>query len=187
MPRVVFNDTTCEAEIGERLMDVARRNELHSGYLCGGIGVCQTCICKVKEGDEHLSPVNEVEQRFIRKHWLDTSHRMSCQATVRGPGPVEVTSRAEQMRREAIAIFTPQEGAAPLENAQVLVNHVGQIFANQLILFPANAVGAVNQIIKNPPSIKRIQGVVSDAFRVSRRMVTGQSGEEAEQKQVPQE
>jgi ferredoxin len=187
MPRVVFNDAACEAEIGERLMDVARRNELHSGYLCGGIGVCQTCICQVKEGAEHLSPVNEVEKRFIRKNWLDMSHRMSCQATVRGPGPVAVVSRAEQMRREAMAIFNPQDGTAPLENAQVVINHIGRIFANQLILFPANAVGAVNQIIKNPPSITRIQGVVTDAFRVSRRMVTGTGGEEAQQKQGSQE
>lgn len=181
MPTVVFNDETYEGEVGETLVSVGRRNEAHVGYLCGGIGVCQTCVCKITSGEEHLSPVNDVERRFIRKVWLDDGYRMSCQTSLRGPGPVEVLSRAEQIRREAMAIFTPPEDTTPWENMGVLANHIGRIFANQLVLFPANAAGVVNQVVKNPPSIKRIQGVMSDAVKVSKRMITGSSSAEQAQ------
>jgi hypothetical protein len=119
-----------------------------------------------------------VEQKFVRKIWLDSGHRMTCQATLQGPGPVEVESRAEQMRREAMAIFSPTEDSVPMQNAGVLFNHIGRIFANQLVLFPANAAGAVNQIFKHPPSLTRIQGVVNDAFKLSQRMVTGKTSQE---------
>lgn len=173
MPTVIVNDSTFEGEAGERLMDTMRRNAAHTGFLCGGIGVCQTCICRVTKGAEHLSELNEVEQRFVRKSWLDTGHRMSCQARIQGPGPIELTTRAEQLRREAMAIFAPPEGTVPVQNATVLVNHIGRILANQLVLFPANAAGAVGQIFKHPPSIKRISGVIVDAGRVSQFMITG--------------
>lgn len=91
---------------------------------------------------------------------------------------MEVLSRAEQMRREALAIFNPPEDTTPWGNARVLINHLGSVFANQLVLFPSNAVGAVNQVIKNPPSFQRIQGVFSDALRTSQHMLTGKTSTE---------
>ncbi len=185
MPTVIINGNTYEGEPGERLMDVARRNAEHTGFLCGGIGVCQTCICRVDEGSDQLSPINEVERRFVRRTWLDSNHRMACQATLRGGGRVAIETRAEQMRRELLAIFSPPEDTTPMDNARTLLDHVGRIIANQLILFPANAAGAVQQIVRHPPSVKRIQGVVTDAFRVSKRMVGGSSDSQNDEEHEP--
>jgi hypothetical protein len=159
------------------------------GFLCGGIGVCQTCISCVTKGNEQLNPVTEVEQKSIRKVWLDSGHRMACQATVQGPGPIEIVTRAEQMRRETLDIFTLPEGTTPLGNVGVLFNHIGRIFANQLALWPANAVAVVNQVVKNPPTPRKIMGVLSDTVRVSQRMITGNgaAAEQVQQAQPPQQ
>lgn len=71
MPTVIFNGETYEGEIGETIVKVGRRHEAHVGYLCGGIGICQTCVCKVTSGAEHLSPINDVERRFCAKSgWI---------------------------------------------------------------------------------------------------------------------
>jgi len=178
MSTVIINDIACEGEIGERLIDVARRNALHTGFLCDGKGLCQTCICQVQRGEEQLSPMTYEETTFMRQTWRDTGHRMACQASIRGSGTIEILTRAEQMRREAIAIISPPEGTTSKENINTLVGHVGRVFANQLLLFPGNAVASVKLVFQKPVDIKAIPKWATDVFRVSRRMVTGSDGSE---------
>lgn len=49
---------------------------------CGGYGQCGTCIIKVVEGMENLSPRTPVETRKLKKKPQD--YRLACQTLVNG-------------------------------------------------------------------------------------------------------
>jgi ferredoxin len=59
-------------------------------FNCSGRGRCGTCVVRVVEGAEHLSPRTPFENK--RLSGADAALRLACQAQVRGP--VVVDSRA---------------------------------------------------------------------------------------------
>jgi chlorosome envelope protein I len=170
MPKVIINDHEYEGEIGERIVDIARRNGAHMGFVCDGSGFCQTCACRVLEGKEHLSEPTDAEKNWFNDMWLEEGHRLGCQASIRGAGPVRVLSRAEELRRQTVAVFVPPEETTSTENAKELGSHVTRLVKNQVFRFPGNAAGAVSMISKVRLSTDSFQRVLSDGTKVVQTM-----------------
>lgn len=92
MPRVTFHQTgqdpvTVDAAQGDTLLRIALDAGIPMEHACGGNGFCTTCMCKVREGMEQLSPRNEREEAM---GIVDDPDRLSCQSEVHGDVAVEV-------------------------------------------------------------------------------------------------
>jgi ferredoxin len=92
MPKVtyIFNGqkTVVETEAGKTLLQIALDHNIPMEHACGGNGFCTTCMCKVKEGMQNLSPRNDREENM---GVMEDPDRLSCQAQVEGDVTVEVT------------------------------------------------------------------------------------------------
>lgn len=146
MPKVILNNVEYECEVGDRLIDVARNNAAHIGFICGGLGslFVETSACRVLNGAENLNAPTELEQRWLQPSWIEAGHRLGCEVKVTGNGTVEILSRAEELRRQTVAIFTPPEGTSSGENVGLLFNNMGRIVMNQLVRFPDNVIASVS-------------------------------------------
>jgi len=97
--RIDINNRSYEAQTGERLIDVARRNHTHIGYFCGGNGICQTCYVKVLKGMDLLSPVSDREKALLSDDLLEEGIRVACLTTIEKPGTVELLTTVEEVKR----------------------------------------------------------------------------------------
>ena len=59
-------------------------------HACGGKGRCTTCMMKVLEGMEQLSPLSEGELRMQKLGRLPDGYRLACQTKVEGDVVVQV-------------------------------------------------------------------------------------------------
>lgn len=75
-----------EAESGKTILQIALDNSVPMEHACGGNGFCNTCLCKVTAGAEHLSPVNDQEKAM----GIENTDRLGCQAVVNGDATVEI-------------------------------------------------------------------------------------------------
>jgi chlorosome envelope protein I len=164
MPRVIINGVECFGEIGESLIDIARRNAIHIGY------VFPFTSCRVLKGAEHLSPPSDVEKNWFQPSWLETGHRMADQTTIQGAGPVEILSDAEELRRLSMGIFSPPAGTSSGENAGLLFNNISRTIMSQVFRFPSNVIGATSVAMKARPDLGNLQQMFSDTTRVVQRM-----------------
>lgn len=87
--RVQPSGITFNIEAGETIIEAAWRNDVRWPTVCGGVGSCMTCILRVLEGDEHLSPAGAWEQEgldSIRRTLRDggVGFRLACQVTAGG-------------------------------------------------------------------------------------------------------
>ncbi len=92
MPTVTFIQqngqiTKVEAADGEVILHIALDNGIPMEHACGGNGFCTTCMCKVKEGMENLSPRNDREENM---GIVNDPERLSCQSEVHGDVTIEV-------------------------------------------------------------------------------------------------
>jgi chlorosome envelope protein I len=175
MPTVIINNTEYEGQVGERLIDVARRNGAHIGFICDGLGVCQACACRVLRGSEHLSPPSGVEENWFQPSWLEAGHRLACQTLIRANGTIETLSRAEELRRQTIGVFMPPEGTSTGQNMGHLADNMSRIVMNQVVRFPSNAIGAAKIATRARPTPQTIQKLLGDTTRVVQRMIGGES------------
>lgn len=146
MPTVVVNGVTMEAKLGERLIDVARRNGAHVGFVCNGAGICQTCQCQVLSGAENLSPLSPVEQAWLTESRQNEGHRLACKTAIRGAGAVEIRTKAEDLRRHAIAVISPPSGSNPVAQLGSLLQYVTRMATDEVSRFPFNAINAFGQV-----------------------------------------
>jgi hypothetical protein len=63
---------------------------------------------------------------------------------MQGEGPVEILTRAEELRRQATNVFAPPEGTSTLENLSELLGEIGAIVSH----LPADAAGVATDIGK---------------------------------------
>ncbi len=105
--RIHINDMPCEAQPGDILLDVAKQNKCHIGYICGGSGVCQSCFVYVQEGMGCLSGPSEVEKAFISDKLAEAGGRLACQTRIIKDGNLRVLSRAEMLRRTVLGMDIP--------------------------------------------------------------------------------
>lgn len=92
MPKVTFimqdgTVTEVDAPEGEVILRIALDNGIPMEHACGGNGFCTTCMCKVKQGMENLSPRNDREENM---GIVNDPERLSCQSQVLGDVTVEV-------------------------------------------------------------------------------------------------
>jgi len=91
MTKVTFivngKSTTAEAAQGQTLLQIGLENGIPIEQACGGNGFCTTCLCRVKEGMEHLSTRSEREENL---GITEDSDRLGCQARIEGDGDITV-------------------------------------------------------------------------------------------------
>ncbi len=59
-------------------------------FACGAKGRCTTCKMIVVEGQEHLPPLNEVENKYFQKGLLRPNERLACQVKLNQDLVIEV-------------------------------------------------------------------------------------------------
>jgi len=93
MPKVTFimssdgRTQTVEATEGDVILKIALDAGIPMEHACGGNGFCTTCMCKVKEGMQNLSPRNDREENM---GVMNDPDRLSCQSEVHGDVTIEV-------------------------------------------------------------------------------------------------
>ncbi len=104
---IFINDKPCEAQVGDKLLQVAQDHQCHIGYICGGNGFCQSCFVYVKEGAECLSAPSAPEKAFISDKLFNEGGRLACQSTIVKEGTIRLLSRAEYLRRIVLGLNVP--------------------------------------------------------------------------------
>lgn len=172
MPSVIINDVEMEARAGERLLNVARRNAAHIGFVCDGNGVCQTCQLRVLAGAEHLSPPNQAERDWMPARRLADGHRLACQTALRGPGPVVALTKAEELRRQAAQALRPSEYEPLGDRLQPLFENLASMSADQLARYPWNLLAALSRVGLGRfiYPLRDAERWADDAGRVARRL-----------------
>lgn len=175
MPTVIMNDVAMEAKVGERLLNVGRRNAAHIGFLCDNIGTCQACRCQVLAGSEHLSPPSEIERAWLSEARLAEGERLACQAIIRGEGEIQVQSHIEMARQLVLNVLMPPPGTTVSDNARSLVTAIVSDVSDQIALFPDNVLNVVSKVgpLRFAFPIRDGQRFLGDTLRVVRRMTTG--------------
>ena len=92
MPKVTFHLSgdqikVVDAPEGQSILQIALDSGIPMEHACGGNGFCTTCLCKVKQGMENLSPRNDREENM---GVTEDPERLSCQTVVSGDVEVEV-------------------------------------------------------------------------------------------------
>lgn len=184
MPKVTINDVEYDGEVGERLVDVARRNAAHIGFVCEGLlfFLFQTNLCRVLKGGENLNEPTDLEKTWLPQSWLDAGYRMACETTMNSGGAVEILTYPEELRRTTMNVFSPPEDTTVVQNAGTFAKSMGNVMYGQLAKFPFNIMGAVpiwmrrvqNRDI-NPTCLNQVGSIVQDTGRVFRNM-TGRGG-----------
>jgi chlorosome envelope protein J len=104
---IYINDRPCEAKVGDLLLNTAKQNKSHIGYICGGNGICQSCFVYVLEGADCLSAPGEDEKAFISDRLFAEGGRLACRATIVKEGAIRVLTRAEKFRRIVLGLNVP--------------------------------------------------------------------------------
>jgi uncharacterized 2Fe-2S/4Fe-4S cluster protein (DUF4445 family) len=77
---------------GETLLDTARRAGVRVASVCGGRGLCHSCVVRVIEGP--VGPPSRQDLEFFSADELADCWRRACQAVARGECRVEISERA---------------------------------------------------------------------------------------------
>jgi uncharacterized 2Fe-2S/4Fe-4S cluster protein (DUF4445 family) len=64
---------------GETLLEAARASGVQIASICGGAGLCESCIIRLRDGE--LSDLSLEEQSAREEGWLAEVERLACQAT----------------------------------------------------------------------------------------------------------
>jgi len=75
----------------ESILDVCGHFGIHLEHACGGNCACTTCHVIVKQGDQHLSELEDDEaDRLDMAAGLTLHSRLGCQCIVKGDVVVEI-------------------------------------------------------------------------------------------------
>ncbi|HHE33165.1 MAG TPA: 2Fe-2S iron-sulfur cluster binding domain-containing protein [Chlorobaculum parvum] len=146
---IYINDKPCKAEVGDLLLNAAKNNKAHIGYICGGNAICQSCFVYVLEGADCLSKPGEDEKAFISDKLFDEGGRLACRTTIAKEGTIHVLTRAEKLRRTVLGLNVPEF----ITYAQT----IGYNVTNKLPSGVSNIVSRVQSGRLNPAdSLKKI-------------------------------
>ncbi len=159
-----INDVEVEAQPGDVLLDVAKKNNCHIGYICGGSGICQSCFVYVHKGMDCLTERSDIEKAFISGSLADAGGRLACQTRIVKDGEIRILSRAEMFRRIVLGLNVPEF----VSYAQT----IGYNVVNQLPSGIGNIVNRVRDGQLNPiTSIRNIAGGIGLASRLAGKNV----------------
>jgi uncharacterized 2Fe-2S/4Fe-4S cluster protein (DUF4445 family) len=77
---------------GETVLDSARRAGVRITSVCGGRGLCKTCVIRVTEGP--VNPPSAADMEYFSKRELEDNWRRSCQTFPAGDCTVTVSARS---------------------------------------------------------------------------------------------
>ena len=101
-------NVTCEALVGDNILDVALANNIDLQHNCGGVCACSTCHVIVKKGLNTLSEMQDDEaDQLDEAEGLTLDSRLGCQATLTEDSDIIV--EIPQMNPEIAHLF--HEGA----------------------------------------------------------------------------
>ena len=84
---------------GETLLDSARRGGVRIASVCGGRGLCKSCVVRITDGS--VSPPSPQDIEFFSAEELAGSWRRACQTFAHGDCRVEVSARARAVPTRA--------------------------------------------------------------------------------------
>jgi len=76
----------------ETLLDIARRAGVRIASVCGGRGLCHSCVVRITQGP--VEPPSQQDLEFFSAEELARGWRRACQTFARGDCHVEVSARA---------------------------------------------------------------------------------------------
>jgi 2Fe-2S ferredoxin len=101
-------NVTCEALVGDNILDVALANNIDLQHNCGGVCACSTCHVIVKQGMHNLSEMQDDEaDQLDEAEGLTLDSRLGCQSILLGDADIVV--QIPQMNPEIAHLF--HEGA----------------------------------------------------------------------------
>ena len=160
MSRLTINGHITEARPGENVLSLARRDGLHIWFLCDGRGLCRTCECRILAGGENLSSPSAIERDSLSEGRRAEGYRLACQATVEGPGEIDMISTAERLRRQGASL-----------DLQELLSELTRFSIDFSSSFPESAVQVLPQMISMPPTLPRVQRYLRDGLRMIVRLL----------------
>jgi 2Fe-2S ferredoxin len=104
MTTVRFIDQGLETtvEVGQSILEAARKVHAPEGDACGGVCACSTCHVYVEKGAELLSSASEKEEDILDKAFdVRMTSRLGCQAKVQREGVVVVRISQESLKAYA--------------------------------------------------------------------------------------
>jgi uncharacterized 2Fe-2S/4Fe-4S cluster protein (DUF4445 family) len=76
----------------ETLLDTARRAGVRIASVCGGRGLCQSCVVRITDGT--VGPPSQEDLEFFSSEEIASNWRRACQIFASGDCQVEVSARA---------------------------------------------------------------------------------------------
>ncbi len=78
---------------GETLLDCARRSGVRVSSVCGGRGLCKSCVVRVISGP--VPEPSDQDKEYFTAAELEQNWRRACQTFLVGDSRIEVSSRAQ--------------------------------------------------------------------------------------------
>ncbi len=167
MAKVIFQlegagTVEMDANIGDNLLELARRGNVAIDAPCSGNGSCGKCRVKLLEGN-----VDSIPPRHISQEEFDAGWRLSCNCKVTGDCTVLVPdiASAYQSRMKTADLSSPKE-IAIFETAQQELKESGIAFNNtyRAAVLTMSAPSEDDTM----PDIERLTWAVQDAFGVEK-------------------
>ncbi|MDR2404938.1 MAG: ASKHA domain-containing protein [Deltaproteobacteria bacterium] len=104
------DQVTIKAAVGETILDIANRGNIHINASCGGEGVCGRCMVELKEGTVEAAP-----GLYLSEEDYESNLRLACRAKCNGNAtifiPLESRGDASVFRKavaadEAVSVET---------------------------------------------------------------------------------
>ena len=131
MPKVVFQiegdkPVTVECNVGDNLLELARRSNVAIDAPCSGNGSCGKCRVKLVEGELESMPTRHISDDEYKEGW-----RLSCASKVIADCTIFVPdiASAYQSRMKTADLSSPKE-VAIFDECQENLKHSGIHFKN---------------------------------------------------------
>ena len=93
-------DKTVQAQPGQTIFELGWKEEVGIQSACVGKGTCGLCRVKIVQGEDSLSPYNEVEDKHLGNLYHLTKLRVSCQCVI-VEGAETITVKVKQKKSRA--------------------------------------------------------------------------------------
>ena len=167
MAKVIFQlegagAVTVDANIGDNLLELARRANVAIDAPCSGNGSCGKCRVQLLEGE-----VETVASRHISQEEFDAGWRLSCNCKIVGDCTVLVPdiASAYQSRMKTADLSSPQE-VAIFEIAQQELKESGIVFENSFRCAVVSMAAPSEE--DTMPDIERLTWAVQEALGVEK-------------------
>ncbi len=100
--KVLPANTDIPIKENQSLLSAIKEAGFYMRSNCGGCASCGTCILKVVEGEEFLSPIEQLESKLLGNVFHITKERLSCQTKVFGDITVDISNHDEKQNESDI-------------------------------------------------------------------------------------